>query len=358
LKPEEALLFRTRAQIELAQEELVGALGDFEKALLYEPKGSLVRAVDYTECGRIHHRQGKFKEAVARYDAALAIQPHLALTHRLRANALLEMQQFADAVRAFDAYLENGKPSAEVFEGRGLARAKLDHYQEAIADFTKGLGIASKSPSLLRARGWVYIQSEAPKLALTDFEMALVLVPGCIDAFNGRGFANALIGKTTGAVADAEQAARLESHDPHDLAKTCRIYTYLAFHLSSDTRVRLLPIEKRKQYLDRAVALLSSAWQAIPTDEQRARFCRDIILPDPVLRPLGQTQSYIRIETEFKLPARCAAVWESLDLIIWDVPRFFSQRFETAKDYCSRTYHSTLSEADASRRRSTRAARC
>ena len=57
-------------------------------------------------------------------------------------------------------------------------------------------------------RGWAYL-GESSKLALHDFDEAIKLDPRDSDLYNGRGYARALLGDFSGAVADAEQALRL-----------------------------------------------------------------------------------------------------------------------------------------------------
>ena len=44
-------------------------------------------------------------------------------------------------------------------------------------------------------RGWTHLVVDAPKLALRDFELAIELDPKNGDAYNGRGFVRASLGR-------------------------------------------------------------------------------------------------------------------------------------------------------------------
>ena len=97
-------------------------------------------------------------------------------------------------IKAFDAYLETGKPLESVYRGRGLARSELGQYPGAIEDFTKALELHPTS-AVQANRGWTYRVVDSPKLALRDFELAIELDPKNSDAYNGRSFARAKLGR-------------------------------------------------------------------------------------------------------------------------------------------------------------------
>ncbi len=117
---------------------------------------------------------GKYAEALASFDAALALRKDHSLGQRLRAEALFRLGRFEEVIKAFDRYLETGKPLESVYRGRGLARAELGQYPGAIDDFTKALELHPTS-AVQAYRGWMHLAADAPKLALRDFELAIDL---------------------------------------------------------------------------------------------------------------------------------------------------------------------------------------
>ncbi len=87
-----------------------------------------------------------------------------------------------------------GNRVESVYRGRGLARTELGQYPGAIDDFTKALELHPTS-AVQAYRGWTYLVLDSPKLALRDFELAIELDPKNADAYNGRSYAHAKLGR-------------------------------------------------------------------------------------------------------------------------------------------------------------------
>src|SRR5262249_1846045 len=139
LEPRLAHLYRLRARLQVERNEPTLALGNFNQAIERETSNSPYKVDDLVEQGRLLLRGGKHAEALASFDAALALRDDDSLAQRLRAEALFRLGRFKEVVQAFDRYLESGKPLESVYRGRGLARAELGQYPGAIEDFTKAL---------------------------------------------------------------------------------------------------------------------------------------------------------------------------------------------------------------------------
>ena len=178
---------------------------------------------DHVERGRLLLSGGKYAEALGSFDAALALQKDHSLGQRLRAETLFRLGRFDEVIKAFDRYLETGKPLESVYRGRGLARAELGQYPGAIEDFTKALELHPTS-AVQAYRGWTHLVVDAPKLALRDFELAIELDPKNGDAYNGRGFVRASLGRHREAIQDAAEALRLGPTSPRLLYNAARIY--------------------------------------------------------------------------------------------------------------------------------------
>ena len=163
---------------------------------------------------------GKYAEALGSFDAALALQKDHSLGQRLRAETLFRLGRFDEVIKAFDRYLETGKPLESVYRGRGLARAELGQYPGAIEDFTKALELHPTS-AVQAYRGWTHLVVDAPKLALRDFELAIELDPKNGDAYNGRGFVRASLGRHREAIA-GRRGSTPPRADVAALALQCR----------------------------------------------------------------------------------------------------------------------------------------
>lgn len=133
-----------------------------------------LRADDQTERGVLLSAQKRDEPALEALDAALKINPAVPRAHRLRAEALLHLMRYEEAVAAFDKYLvHSGRPTAEVYKLRGLAGQQLGNYAGAIEDYTHALALRPDDVGALTHRGCVYLVNDVPRLAFLDFREAV-----------------------------------------------------------------------------------------------------------------------------------------------------------------------------------------
>ena len=279
LDPAQAHLYRLRARLRLERKEPASALADFDRAIDRENPINPFYADDLVERGRLLLRVQKFPEALESFDAALALQSSHLAAQRLRAEALFHLRRFQAAVDAFDSYLEMGKPLESVYRGRGLALVELGKYPGAIEDFTRALEIKPTS-AVQTFRGWAHLICEAPKLARRDFDRAIVLDPRNGDAFTGRGFVRAMLGRRSEAIRDADEAIRQGPATPRLLYNASRIHALCA----GDNSVR-------------AVELIRQALNLLPSD-QRSSFWAANIRNDAALEHIRRHPHFLKLEAE------------------------------------------------------------
>src|SRR5262249_19321628 len=136
-------LYRHRARALAQAKDLEAALADLDEVVKREPPGSPSLARSHRERGLLLHAAGRHKEALAAYEAALALRPRDPPTRRLCAEVQLKLGRHAQAAKSYDLYLEHGgAPTAAVHRGRALARTRLGDHEGAIADCTRALGLA------------------------------------------------------------------------------------------------------------------------------------------------------------------------------------------------------------------------
>ena len=201
------------------------------------------------------------------------------LAQRLRAETLFRLGRFDLVIEAFDAYLQTGKPLESVYRGRGLARAELGQYPGAIDDFTKALELHPTSAAQAY-RGWTHLVVDSPKLALRDFELAIELDPKNADAYNGRSFARAKLGRHSEAVQDVAEALRLGP-------PSARLYYNAARALA----------QCPSPYPRRAVDLIRQAIGSLPAAERRA-FWASHIEKDPAFAVLRKHSAFTALEDD------------------------------------------------------------
>jgi eukaryotic-like serine/threonine-protein kinase len=279
LEPGLAHLYRLRARLRLERNEPALALNDFDQAIERENTNSPYQVDDRVERGRLLLSAGKLAEALGSFDAALAQQKDHSVGQRLRAETLFRLGRFQEVIQAFDRYLETGKPLESVYRGRGLARAELGQYPGAIDEFTKALELHPTS-AVQAYRGWTHLVVDAPKLALRDFELAIALDPNNGDAYNGRGFVRARLGRHREAIQDAAEALRHGPTSPRLLYNAARTYAQCP-----------------DPYRERALELIEKALSLLPAEERRA-FWSTHVRSDAALATLRRHRSFARLYTE------------------------------------------------------------
>src|SRR5262249_18734307 len=134
-RPVLALLYHNRARLHVEHQELKAALQDFERAVAAAPSADA-----HAERGHVLHHLQRYHGAVTAFEAALQLRPGFVEVYRWRAGAFLKLEEYREAARSFDQYLEKGgTPLPEVYLTRGLIRTKLENYPGAIADYTQAL---------------------------------------------------------------------------------------------------------------------------------------------------------------------------------------------------------------------------
>ncbi|MDF0517732.1 tetratricopeptide repeat protein [Bradyrhizobium yuanmingense] len=113
----------------------------------------------YRERGSAYNRLGKFKEAKADYDKALAL--------------------------ALGYSIPIPREAADSNLGRGYASLRLGHYQDAIADFDAVLRVVPRSSTALAWRGTAYQSLGKSNEAVADFKAALAIDPKNANAMDG-----------------------------------------------------------------------------------------------------------------------------------------------------------------------------
>src|SRR5262249_45599534 len=131
VRPDLAALYRGRADVELNRDDPTSdqrgrALADLDQAIRPEAPGHPVPARDQANRALLFFSDHDDIQALAACDAALAVVPDHPEAHLLRVRALLRLNRYDEALRACDALVSRGKPSAEVFDIRRLARERLD----------------------------------------------------------------------------------------------------------------------------------------------------------------------------------------------------------------------------------------
>jgi serine/threonine protein kinase/tetratricopeptide (TPR) repeat protein len=307
------LMYRQRSRLHLEARQREAALADLEQAIQFAPSGSALLARSQRERGHLLYRAGRHERALQAYEAALAARPDPE-TQRWRAQVLVMLKRYREAIIAYDRHLAGARGSVAIYRGRALARLKLGEHHAALGDLTQALGLESGNVPLRVQRGQTYLACRAPEQALRDFEEAL-RTPGqdaeTAQARLGCGLARLSLAQYSEAVADADAAVRLAPTNARLTYDAACLWAQAAGQVKQETapragpRARRAPQESsararelRARYQRRALELLRKSLLLLPTKE-RSDFWTRTVRRDPSLRPIRLTAGFLALERTF-----------------------------------------------------------
>lgn len=132
-------------------------------------------ALAFTSRGLAFREKRQWDKAIADYDEALRINPHIAATLTNRGNAYYFKGQFDRAIKDYDEAIRLSPNLSEAFSNRGNVYRKTGQYDRAIQDYDKAIQIEPDDAQIFADRGLAYEKKGKPTKALLDFKKAFVL---------------------------------------------------------------------------------------------------------------------------------------------------------------------------------------
>lgn len=106
-------------------------------------------ALLWHERGMLFDAWKKDEAAIALFDHALKIDPALGPAQYGRARALKKQQRYADAIAAYQSYLQSKPLSVAAHNDIGICHLALEQYQPAIEHFSEAIKLDPTSPNAL-----------------------------------------------------------------------------------------------------------------------------------------------------------------------------------------------------------------
>jgi tetratricopeptide (TPR) repeat protein len=159
--------------------------------------------------GRALIGQGRPDQALASFDAVLALAPGLAAAHYDRGVALAMLERPAEALLSFEAAIAINPRVAVAHASRGLALSSLLRRDEALASFETAIILDRKVWSAHSGRGMVLGQLERFEEALPCLDRAIALNPADVTAHSNRGISLLRLKRLDEALRSFEAALRL-----------------------------------------------------------------------------------------------------------------------------------------------------
>ncbi|MEI7931800.1 MAG: tetratricopeptide repeat protein [Alphaproteobacteria bacterium] len=132
---------------------------------------------------------GRYDEAIAAYDAALAVRPDHVDSLLNRGTASFELGRFDEALADTDRALALAPADPEIFFNRGNALQSLKRHDEALASYERAIALQPGFADALSNSANVLLALKRYRPALTACERALQLQPDHLDALINRGSA-------------------------------------------------------------------------------------------------------------------------------------------------------------------------
>ncbi len=173
-----------------------------------------------TDTAEIHYKRGlslrtlgSYDQALAAFDAAIAIDPGYAEAHNCRGIMLAGLQRPNEALGSFGNALALKPDYAECHNNLGIVLQDLGHPDDAIASFDKAIALKPDNARVHNNRGTALGDLRRTDEALSSYDKAIALDPSYAEAFYNRGMAQHDLMRFDDALASFDKAIALRDGD-------------------------------------------------------------------------------------------------------------------------------------------------
>ena len=166
----------------------------------------------YNVRGSAYGKAGKYREAIADFDAAIKINPGF---YQAYANRALVQRMVGKDDLAFADYNQSlaiNAGYAVAYVGRGNMYRQRRQYDLALADFNHAIQLDPSDARAYHNRGLIYQAQGQHVQAIADFGKAIQLAPGVPEPFNARGLSYLATGDTKAALDDFNEAIKRDKN--------------------------------------------------------------------------------------------------------------------------------------------------
>jgi len=188
------------------------ARGRFEEALAAFDE-AIARRPTYAEAhngrGIVLSNLARPNDAIDGFDRAIALKPDYAEAYNNRGIVLQDLNRPEDALASFDRAIELSPDNARVYNNRGVTLQELRRFEEALAGFDQAIALKPDYAEAYYNRGMVFQDLKRFDDALASFGTAIALRPNYAEAYNNRGVVLQDIKRPNEAVADYDKVIAL-----------------------------------------------------------------------------------------------------------------------------------------------------
>lgn len=208
LAPGNAILLFNRGLTLLQLQRAAEAVAAFDAALAVDAR--YAKAVSMKASAQ--QSLGRFEEAIQTLEQGLAAVPQDAAPALLqqKGSLLYLAGRFDDALRCFEQVLQAVPGSPDALVNMGTTLHRLGRHAEAVAVLDRSLVLNPDAPDALFNRGIALVALRRLPEAIASYSEALRMQPGLVQAWINRGVAHSQLQRYDAAIADLEQALRLQ----------------------------------------------------------------------------------------------------------------------------------------------------
>ena len=188
-------------------------------------------ALTATEAGMQLLAEEKWREALAKFNEAIAIEGAYPVAWFGKGEALREMEDYQSAANAYSQAIDRDPSAAAAYNGRGECFLELQQVDLAANDFNNALERAPSDPKVLSNIGHIMVNysrgdATAISTAIRRLDDAIAGNPEDARAYRDRGFAKAMLREFDKAEADLQQAAEIDPADHENFAVLANVYLF------------------------------------------------------------------------------------------------------------------------------------
>lgn len=171
----------------------------------------------YSKRGYFYFYHGRLDRALADYSAGARLFPNDGEFPNGQGNVLSNQGKFDDAIGRFDEAVRLDPASGTFLLGRAEAYVRSGRPERALDDYDRALtrgNLTQREKGRLRnGRGYAYLTLKNYNAAVEEFNTALTLRPGLVNAWKWRALAYERLGNIGNAIRDYEAALKLKPTD-------------------------------------------------------------------------------------------------------------------------------------------------
>ena len=186
--------------------------GNHEKALQVSEELIAIRgeASDWGSKGWHLEQLGRYEEALAALDQALALNPRDASAWTIRGEALANLNHQEEALSSFEQALTINPENADAWYNKGIVSDGLEHHGEALVAFEEVLRLTPNSADAWRHKGSMLSKLGRYEEAVTAYGQTVSLDPHSAEIWGSKGAALFVLGRHEEALASVNHALEID----------------------------------------------------------------------------------------------------------------------------------------------------